>query len=141
MVDVARTILQGGANGSTSFMSEPRNAYIATTITPAEVKESGGLGSSGRNHATYTTMYLDPTQAVRDAFKWMGKFEGDDTKVHVYQVDLSELEGVWPRVSSMRYNDFQLQWSSTYFGKIPAPVLKWINSMTRKRFDLLNSAP
>lgn len=119
-------------------MTEPSKAYVATTVAPDEVQRNDGIGSSGRGYTTSTDMYLNPTQAIYDAFKELGKFFGDDTKMHIYQIDLSELDGVWPRVNYQQYNGFELQWQSRYDGKIPASAIKWINSITKELFLLTN---
>jgi len=84
-------------------------------------------------------MCLDPSEAIRDYFDEFGKFIGDDTKIHVYQIDLTGLDGVWPRVNYQQYNGYELQWQSRYQGKIPATALKWVNSMTLERYQALSS--
>jgi len=115
-------------------MSEPRRAYIATSITPDEVVKRGGVGNSGRGYTTSTTMHLNPTEAIRNAFEEFGKFCGDDAEVFIYEVDLTILDGVWPRVRYQQYNGYELQWTARYEGKIPVEALTWLNHITKARF-------
>lgn len=116
-------------------MTEPRRAYVVTTSTSSEVKEAGGLGSSVPRRTTYTNMYLSPTDAIKDFLTGFGKFLAEDSKIHIYEINLSELDGVWPRVSSTQFNDYRLKWQSTYFGQIPSPFLTWLNSTTKGIFE------
>ena len=116
-------------------MTEPQHAYIASTSTQDEINQAGGIGIEGRKYTTHLTMCLDPSEAIRDCFKEFGKFIGEDTEVHIYEIDLYELDGVWPRVNYQQFNDSQLQWTAWYIGKIPASALSWINVITKKRFE------
>jgi hypothetical protein len=120
-------------------MTEPTNAYIATPSTPDEIARAGGFGGEGRGYTTFVYMYLNPSEAIRDSFEQFGKFAGEDTELHVYQIDLADLDGVWPRVNPRRFNDDQLQWSCEYSGKIPASALHWINSITKKHYDAVGA--
>jgi len=116
-------------------MSEPQHAYIATTSTSDEINEAGGLGEAGSNYTTLSYMYLNPSEAIRDCFNTLGKFYGEDTEIHLYEIDLSELDGVWPRVNSHQFNDSQLRWTASYLGSIPAPALHCVNSITKKNYE------
>ena len=111
-------------------MTEPKYAYIATAYDPKFIGSSGGIGQDKER----TILFLDPTEAIQYSFFTDFLIQ----EVHVFQVDLTVLEGVWPRVSPYLFNDYRLQWKAEYLGKIPASALKWINSMTLERYELLN---
>ena len=120
-------------------MTEPTNAYIATPSTADEIERAGGFGGEGRGYTTFVYMYLNPSEAIRYSFKQFGKFAGEDTELHVYQIDLAELNGMWPRVNQRQFNDVRLNWTAEYLGKIPASAISWVNSITKKHYDAIGA--
>jgi len=108
-------------------LSEPRYAYVASPYSLEELKSLGGYGGS------YNNLYLDPSEAVHALFASLWEAPDDDFIINVYQVNLAELDGVWPRVSNT-FNDINLQWLCSYRGKIPVDVLKWVSNTRADHF-------
>ena len=102
-------------------LSEPKHAYVASPYTLEELESSGGYGGE------YNTMHLDPSEAVSVLFRSLWETPDDDFVANIYQVELSKLRGVWPRVSDT-FNDTQLKWTCLYNGKIPCEALRWISA-------------
>ena len=110
-------------------MAEPKHAYIACTDSPEKVKENGFVHIS---HGV--TLYLDPTEAIDEEKRFVGlRYHDEETlPIYLYQVDLTQLEGVWPRVAYETYNDFQLKWKCNYVGKLPVAALSHLNTVATK---------
>ena len=105
-------------------MTEPRHAYIASTTTIESIQANGFGRPSGS-----TEMYLSATEAIDREVKYLYLKPDDSVLLNDYEIDLSNLDGMWPRVTPYSYNDFRLQWSCGYDGKIPARVFKLVNSL------------
>ena len=116
-------------------MTEPTNAYIACTDTPERVLENGFVHVSHR-----ATMFLNPSEALLAERKFIGLKAEEHIPIYLYHVDLTQLEGVWPRVNWATYNDNQLQWTCSYQGKIPVAALSHVTSSITK-LDPSSSAP
>jgi len=107
-------------------MSEPKRAYIASTLTVESIEANGYSGIFGR-----TKLHLSATNAIDEALSGMDLGPDESVILNIYEIDLSNLDGMWPRVSTS-YNDYRLQWSCNFDGKIPARVLRLVNSLPVK---------
>ena len=109
-------------------MTEPRHAYIACTDTPERVRGNGFVHIS---HSV--TLFLNPTEAIDTEKKFIGRGRsgaaGETIFIYLYQVDLTQLDGFWPRVSYDTYNDIELKWRCSYRGNLPVSALKHVNTV------------
>jgi hypothetical protein len=108
-------------------MTEPRHAYIASTTSTHEIEMIFDFYLPDRQGRFI--LYLDPSEAIGAEIRALGLDSENWTNVCLYQVDLSQLDGVWPRVSGA-YNDHRLRWICEYWGRIPSEALKWMNTIT-----------
>jgi len=103
-------------------LADPKFAYVASPLSLKDLDDAGGYSG-----ASSCTLYLDPSEAVHALFASLWEKPDDDFVANVYQVQLEDIYGVWPRVSDS-YNETQLKWTCWYRGKIPADVLRWVSS-------------
>ena len=108
-------------------MSDPKYAYVASPHTLEELESMGGYGGE------YNTMYLNPSEAVDCLLRSLWETPDDDFVVNIYQIQLANLNGVWPRVSDT-FNDINLKWTCYYNGKIPCEVLLWTSGVKAHQF-------
>ena len=92
-----------------------------------DLEERGG-------HGAYScTLYLDPSEAVHNLFASMWNEIDEDFVANIYQVQLDQLDGVWPRVADT-YNDSRLKWSCSYRGSVPTEALRWVSGTRADSF-------
>ncbi len=115
-------------------MTEPRHAYIACTDSPERVRENGFVHIS---HSV--TLFLNPTEAIDTEKDFIGPSASEQIPIYLYQVDLAQLEGFWPRVSYDTYNDIELKWRCSYRGKLPVSALKHVNTTVTELDPSLSS--
>ena len=105
-------------------MAEPRTAYIACTDTPEKVKENKFVHLS---HSV--TLFLNPTEAIESERNFVGLKDDEKMFFYLYEVDLTQLDGVWPRVEYETYNGYELKWKCYYRGKLPVSALSHLTTV------------